>query len=243
MPDGFLNINKPLNLTSAHALNRVKRSLPRGTKLGHAGTLDPLASGVLVAMVGKYTKLCETVMGQPKQYRAVIRLGATSDTDDAEGPITARNDITAQPSAEQIDAVLATFLGTIQQMPPAFSALKIGGKRACDRVRAGETVELKPRAIRIDAIARLDYAWPDLTVLVDCGRGTYVRSLARDIGAALGTGGYLAGLVRTRVGAFRIENAASLEMLAEQGVEPFLVSAQSVDIEPSAGPAGSNTPG
>ncbi len=226
MPDGFLNLDKPLHMSSAYLLNKVKRFLPRGTKLGHAGTLDPLASGVLVAMVGKYTKLCETVMGQPKQYRAIIRLGATSETEDAEGPITLRDDITTQPSGEQIDAVLAIFLGNIQQMPPVFSALKIGGKRACDRVRAGETVELKPRAIRIDAIARLDYAWPDLTVLVDCGRGTYVRSLARDIGASLGTGGYLAGLVRTRVGQFRVEESASLEMLAEKGVESFLITTE-----------------
>lgn len=242
MPDGFLILDKPLQMSSAYLLNKVKRFLPKGTKLGHAGTLDPLASGVLVAMVGKYTKLCETVMGQPKQYRAIIRLGATSETEDAEGPITVRDGLTTQPGVEQIDAVLASFLGTIQQMPPAFSALKIGGKRACDRVRAGETVELKPRSIRIDAIARLDYAWPDLTILVDCGRGTYVRSLARDIGAALGTGGYLAGLVRTRVGAFRIENAASLEMLAEKGVEPFLVSAESAGVAPLPRPANPRTP-
>jgi tRNA pseudouridine55 synthase len=223
MPDGFLNLDKPLHLTSAHLLNKVKRLLPRGTKLGHAGTLDPLASGVLVAMVGKYTKKCEEVMGQPKQYRALIRLGATSITEDAEGPITPLDPAPAPPGVAQVDAVLSHFLGTIEQLPPTFSALKIGGKRACDRVRAGEVVELKPRSIRIDAIARLDYAWPDLTILVDCGRGTYIRSLARDIGAALGTGGYLAGLVRTRVGAFRIEESVSLETLIEKGIEPFLI--------------------
>lgn len=224
MPDGFLNLDKPLNISSAQMLNRVKRLLPRGTKLGHAGTLDPLASGVLVAMVGKCTKRCETVMGQPKQYRAIIRLGATSATDDAEGPITLLDPPPPPPPAEQVDSVLATFLGTIQQLPPAFSAIKLGGKRACDRIRAGETVELKPRPIRIDSIIRLDYAWPDLTVLADCGRGTYIRSLARDIGIALGVGGYLAGLVRTRVGGFRIEEAVSLETLMEQGVDRFLIA-------------------
>lgn len=223
MPDGFLNLHKPLGLSSAHLLNKVKRLLPRGTKLGHAGTLDPLASGVLVAMVGKYTKLCERVMGQPKQYRAVIRLGATSATDDAEGPITPFESHVTPPTPEQVDQVLLRFLGTIEQLPPAFSALKVGGKRACDRVRAGETVELKPRPIRIDAIARIDYVWPDLSILVDCGRGTYIRSLARDIGGALGVGGYLAGLERTRVGAFRIEESVSLETLVEQGVDGFLV--------------------
>ncbi len=229
MPDGFLNLHKPIGITSAQLLNRVKRLLPRGTKLGHAGTLDSLASGVLVAMVGKCTKLCEKVMGQPKQYRAVIRLGATSVTDDAEGPIAVRDDLGSTPTRSAIDDVLKTFVGTIQQLPPAFSALKIDGKRASDRVRAGETIELKPRSIRIDSIACLDYAWPDLTILVDCGRGTYVRSLARDIGQALGTGGYLAGLVRTRVGAFRIEDAVELEALAEKGVDGFLLPRELVD--------------
>lgn len=223
MLDGFLNLNKPLKMTSAHALNRVKRQLPRGTKIGHAGTLDPLAQGVLVAMLGRCTKLCERVMGQPKQYEAIIRLGATSATDDAEGPITPVAHDVVEPTAEQIDLALARFVGTIEQMPPAFSALKIGGKRACDRVRAGEAVELKPRSIRIDSIVRLGYAWPDLTIRVDCGRGTYVRSLARDIGSALGTGGYLAGLVRTGVGRFRIEDAVNLETLAADGVERFLI--------------------
>jgi tRNA pseudouridine55 synthase len=200
----------------------VKRLLPRGTKLGHAGTLDPLASGVLVAMVGKYTKRCEEVMGQPKQYRAVLRLGATSATDDAEGPITVREPTGAIPTISDIDAVLKDFVGTIQQLPPAFSAIKVGGRRACDRIRAGETVALKPRSIRIDAIERLDYAWPDLAILVDCGRGTYIRSLARDIGERLGVGGYLGGLIRTRVGRFGLEDAATLEALAEAGVETFL---------------------
>lgn len=223
MPDGFLNLNKPLGVSSAHLLNKVKRHLPRGTKLGHAGTLDPLASGVLVAMVGKYTKRCEEVMGQPKQYRAVIRLGATSATDDAEGPITPAETPSAPPTSALVAEVLTRFVGVIEQLPPAFSALKVGGKRACDRVRAGETVELKPRSIRIDQLLLETYAWPDLTILVDCGRGTYIRSLARDIGAALDTGGYLAGLVRTRVGGFHIEQAATLEMLAEKGVDPFLL--------------------
>ena len=224
MLSGFLNLNKPLNMTSAQMLNRVKRSLPRGTKIGHAGTLDSFAQGVLVAMLGKCTKLCERVMGQPKQYHAIIRLGATSQTDDAEGPITIRDDFTAKPTRGEIEEVLKTFVGTIQQMPPAFSALKIAGKRSSDRVRAGEVVELKPREIRIDSIILLDYAWPDLTVLVDCGRGTYVRSLARDIGATLSVGGYLAGLVRTRVGEFRIEDAVDLETLNQKSVESFLIS-------------------
>lgn len=223
MPDGFLILDKPTGISSAHALNRVKRSLPRGTKLGHAGTLDPLASGVLVAMVGRCTKLCERVMGQPKQYEAVIRLGETSATDDAEGPISPADQSDAPPTREQVEATLVRFVGTIEQMPPPFSALKVAGKRACDRVRAGEVVELKPRTIRIDAIDLLEFTWPTLAVRIGCGRGTYVRSIARDVGAALGTGGYLASLRRTRVGPFALDRAATLEALAEQGVEPFLL--------------------
>lgn len=222
--NGFLILDKPLGLSSAAMLNRVKRLLPRGTKIGHAGTLDPLASGVLVAMIGRATKQCETVMGQPKQYDATIRLGATSATDDAEGPITQHVLPGPPPPAETIDATLARFVGSIEQLPPAFSAIKVGGRRACDRVRDGQQVELKPRTIRIDAIERLAYAWPDLSIRIDCGRGTYVRSIARDVGVALGVGGgYLAGLRRTRVGDFRIDRAASLEMLERDGVEAHLL--------------------
>lgn len=220
--NGFLILDKPLGLSSAAMLNRVKRLLPRGTKIGHAGTLDPLATGVLVAMVGKATKQCEAVMGQPKQYDATIRLGATSATDDAEGPITVTQD--AQPQDRTaIEAVLAGFVGSIQQLPPAFSAIKIGGRRACDRIRDGQAVELTPRTIRIDAMVVLDYAWPDLTIRIDCGRGTYVRSIARDLGAALGVGGYLSGLRRTLVGDFDHLRAATLETLMRDGVAPYLI--------------------
>lgn len=220
--NGFLILDKPLGLSSAAMLNRVKRMLPRGTKIGHAGTLDPLASGVLVAMIGKATKQCETVMGQPKQYEATITLGATSATDDAEGPLTPV-EVAAPPTQAEIDEVLKRFVGVIEQLPPAFSAIKVGGRRACDRVRDGQAVELKPRPIRIDAIDVLSYAWPDLSIRMDCGRGTYVRSVARDVGGAIGTGGYLSGLRRTRVGDFRAEAAATLEALTEQGVERFLI--------------------
>ena len=223
MPDGFLILNKPLGVSSAGLLNRAKRFLPRGTKIGHAGTLDPLASGVLVAMVGRATKQCERVMGQAKQYDATIRLGASSATDDAEGPITPTDVIGDPPTQAQVETALVAFVGTIQQLPPAFSAIKIGGRRACDRVRDGQTVELKPREIRVDSIVVMDYAFPDLTIRVDCGRGTYVRSLARDVGKALNTAGYLAALCRTRVGAFTIERAVTLETLGERGLDACLL--------------------
>jgi tRNA pseudouridine55 synthase len=194
MPDGFLILDKALGQSSAYALNGVKRLLPRGTKIGHAGTLDPLATGVLVAMIGKCTKLCERVMGQPKR----------------------------------VEATLAGFVGTIQQLPPTFSAMKVGGRRACDRVRDGQTVELKPRAVRIDAIRVTRYEWPTLSFVIDCGRGTYVRSIARDVGAALGVGGYLSQLRRTCVGPFGIERGATIEALREQGIEAYLLPASSV---------------
>ena len=228
MPDGFLILDKPIGLSSARALGRAKWMLPRGTKIGHAGTLDPLASGVLVAMVGRCTKLCERVMGQPKRYEATITLGATSATDDAEGPIVAGEGAIA-PALERIEATLASFVGTIEQLPPTFSAMKIGGRRACDRTRDGEVVVLKPRAVRIDGIALVAYAWPTLSIVVDCGRGTYVRSIARDVGATLGAGGYLSALRRTRVGPFGLDRAATLEALAERGVDAFLLPASTAD--------------
>jgi tRNA pseudouridine55 synthase len=220
--DGFLILDKPVGLTSATLLNRVKRFLPRKHKIGHAGTLDLHASGVVVALLGKATKQCERVMGLPKQYEATIRLGATSQTDDADGPIVVR-DVVTFPTREALDAATRLFIGEILQTPPQFSALKIDGKRASDRVRAGQSIELKPRTIRIDAIDVLDYAWPDVRVRVDCGRGTYIRSLARDVGAALGVGGYLSALCRTRVGDFTIDRAASLEALEAHGVERFVL--------------------
>jgi tRNA pseudouridine55 synthase len=203
--NGILVINKPVGLTSAHVLNRVKRLLPRGTKIGHAGTLDALASGVLVALLGSATKWSDQVMGMPKQYQGVIRLGARSATDDAEGPITPSG--AAPVDRETINAALTRLTGTIEQAAPAYSALKIEGRRSSDRVRAGETVVVKTRTIEISRIELLNYVWPDAEVRIDCGRGTYVRSIARDLGEMLGVGGYLASLVRTKVGPFDVERA------------------------------------
>jgi tRNA pseudouridine55 synthase len=222
--DGILCLNKPVGPSSAAALNRLKRSLPRGTKLGHAGTLDPLASGVLVCLLGRATKLSDRVMGMPKQYQATIMLGATSDTDDAEGPIRPTPNIRAAIDRDAVERVLSTFVGEISQMPPAFSALKIEGKRACDRVREGQKVELKPRMVRVDRIDLADFAWPEVKVLVDCGKGTYIRSLARDIGAALGVGGYMSALVRTRVGPFGLVRSVEPEQVSADTVRGKLVT-------------------
>ncbi len=145
---GFLIIDKPAGITSAGVVNSVKRLLPRGVKVGHAGTLDPFATGLLVLLIGKATKRCEDLMNQPKQYDATIRLGATTETDDPESPAQIVESATPMDESAVRDALLR-FKGAIEQMPPAYSALKIAGKRACDRIRAGETVELKPRTIHI----------------------------------------------------------------------------------------------
>jgi tRNA pseudouridine55 synthase len=218
---GILVLDKPAGITSAAAVNQVKRMLPRGTKIGHAGTLDPFATGVLLLLVGQATKQCERLMGQPKTYEATIKLGATTATDDPESPEQPTRD--ARPVLrDEIDAALQKFHGAIEQVPPAYSALKIAGKRAADRVRAGETVQQQARTVQIYAISVQDSVWPLLRVSVDCGRGTYIRAIARDLGAALGVGGYLTQLRRTRIGDFRIESAATLEALKQDGVASHL---------------------
>ena len=213
--NGVIILDKPAGITSAAAVNRVKRLLPRGTKIGHAGTLDPFATGVLLLLVGRATKRCESLMGQPKRYDATVKFGATTETDDPESPEQPTPAATAIDRAT-IDAVLPRFIGTIQQRPPAYSALKINGRRSCDRVRDGETVVPEARTVKIYGIKVLDYAWPTLRLRIDCGRGTYVRAIARDLGEALGVGGYLTQLRRTRIGEYDIADAVTLEALTAE---------------------------
>jgi tRNA pseudouridine55 synthase len=221
LPDGIINLDKPAGLSSAAAVSRVKRLLPKGTKIGHAGTLDPFATGVLLLLLGKATKASQFVMDQHKSYDATIKLGANTPTDDiesAECPVESA----ICPSFPQIRLAAEQLTGIIDQTPPSFSAKKIRGRRACDRVRSGETVVLKSAPVRIDRIEILDWTWPFLKLKVDCGRGTYIRALARDMGKLLGTGGYLTELRRTRIGAFLAENAVSLEQLQAEGVHKHL---------------------
>jgi tRNA pseudouridine55 synthase len=209
-------------MTSAACVNLVKRLLPRGTKIGHAGTLDPFATGLLVMLIGPSTRRCEEMMSQPKEYDATIRLGATTETDDPEStPHPTPNAVA--PELGTVEQALKRFIGTIEQLPPAYSALKVAGKRACDRIRAGETVVLKPRTVHIYDIAHFAYAWPDLKVRIKCGRGTYIRAIARDLGRALAVGGYLTELRRTASGGFRVEHAATLDALQRNGVESHLL--------------------
>ncbi len=208
-PHGLLVVDKPSGWTSRDAVNHVQRWFPRRTRVGHTGTLDPLATGVLVVCVGRATRLADYIQAQSKTYRATIHLGATSTTDDADGEVTPWPDA-SPPLPEQLAAVLRQFEGTIQQVPPAYSALKVGGRRAHELAREGEAVSLTPRTVHVAAIRLLRYAWPELELEVDCGKGTYIRSLARDIGVALGCGGYVTGLRRLRVGEFRVEEALPL---------------------------------
>ncbi|WP_235905196.1 tRNA pseudouridine(55) synthase TruB [Tautonia marina] len=208
---GFLNVDKPIGLTSRDVVNRVVRAFRKPKpKVGHAGTLDPLASGVLVVAIGSATRLIEQVQRQPKTYLATILLGATSDTLDADGTITPVLDPPI-PSEAQVRDALASQVGTIDQLPPAYSALRVDGKRAYDLAREGKSVELAPRPVRIDQISLLRYEWPHLEISVDCGAGTYIRSIARDVGDALGCGGLIATLRRTRIGPFLEDDAISAD--------------------------------
>ena len=204
---GFLNLDKPIGLTSRDVVNRVVRAFRKPKpKVGHAGTLDPLASGVLVVAIGSATRLIEQVQRQPKTYLATLLLGATSDTLDADGTLTPVLDPPI-PTESQVREALAAQVGTIEQRPPAYSALWIEGKRAYELAREGKTVELAPRTVRIDRIDLIRWEWPYLEISVECGSGTYIRSIARDVGDALGCGGLIASLRRTRIGPFLEEDA------------------------------------
>jgi tRNA pseudouridine55 synthase len=219
--DGVINLDKPAGISSAAAVARVKRLLPRGTKIGHAGTLDPFATGVLVLLVGKGTKLCERYMSEPKRYEATVKLGATTETLDPESPEIVKEGC-EPPAAARVGEALAAFVGEIEQVPPVYSALKLGGKAAYARVRAGEEVKLEPRRVVVYGVEVLGYDWPLVRVRIDCGRGTYIRAIARDLGEALGVSGYLTALRRTRVGDCHVNESATLEILTREGVTPHL---------------------
>lgn len=214
---GILLIDKPLRRTSMDVCAAIRARFRRGgapkrLKVGHAGTLDPLATGLLVVMVGKATSQCERLMADRKEYVTTIDLSCFSATDDAEGERT-RVEVATPPTREAVAAALTSFVGVIQQRPPAFSAIKLDGRRAYDLARKGEQVEIPARPVTIHALEVIDYAWPLLTLRVECGKGTYIRSLARDLGTSLGVGGMLASLRRTASGDFRVERASTLEQL------------------------------
>jgi tRNA pseudouridine55 synthase len=208
---GWVVLDKPVGMTSTHAVSVVKR-LFSAKRAGHAGTLDPLASGCLPIALGEATKTVPFVMDGRKLYRFTVRWGEERDTDDAEGRVTQSAD--ARPSADAIRAALPAFTGTIQQVPPRYSAIKIAGERAYDLARDGEMVELAPRPVEIARLELSATPDPDHTVLeAECGKGTYVRSLARDLGRALGCFGHVSALRRVAVGPFGEETMILLEQL------------------------------
>ncbi|WP_321439073.1 tRNA pseudouridine(55) synthase TruB [uncultured Bacteroides sp.] len=214
-----LYFNKPLTWTSFNLVAKVKYPLLRKLrvkklKVGHAGTLDPLATGVMIICTGKATKRIEEFQFQTKEYIATIRLGATTPSYDLEKEIDATYP-TEHITRELVEETLKKFIGSIEQIPPAFSACKIDGERAYELARAGKEVELKPKTLVIDEIELLECNLPEIKIRVVCSKGTYIRALARDIGEALNSGGHLTGLIRTRVGDVRLEHCMEIENFVE----------------------------
>ncbi|HEX8600804.1 MAG TPA: tRNA pseudouridine(55) synthase TruB [Chloroflexia bacterium] len=208
---GIFNIDKPQGMTSHDVVARVRR-ISGQRKAGHAGTLDPMATGVLPVVLGKATRLVEYLADADKAYRAALMLAATSDTYDREGQITPTPDA-LMPSREQVEAALEQFRGEIDQVPPMHSAIKVGGKKLYELARAGIEVERQTRHVTIKKLELEVFNPPTLQIFVECSKGTYIRSLAYDIGSALGTGAYLHDLTRTQHGPFSIEGAITLEGL------------------------------
>lgn len=209
-----LLINKPLNWTSFDVIRRI-RSIINIRKVGHAGTLDPLATGLLIVCTGKFTKRINEFMAAEKEYTGTITLGATTSTFDKEGEPENFKD-TSHLTLTQIQQVTRQFTGTIMQMPPIHSAIKKDGKRAYDLARRGEEVVLEPRKITIREFEITEVTLPVIAFRVVCSTGTYIRSLANDVGAALGTGAYLSSLCRTRIGDFLLKDAMDMEQLNEK---------------------------
>lgn len=216
-PHGWIILDKPYGLGSTQAVAVVKRCLREAglpkVKIGHGGTLDPLATGVLPIALGEATKLAGRMLDSDKAYDFCVKFGAETDTLDAEGQVIATSD--AQPTAAEIEAILPRFTGPIEQMPPAYSALKVDGRRAYDLARAGEAVELQTRAVTIHALTLLSCDAESATFSATVSKGTYIRSLARDIAHALGTVGHVTMLRRTKAGPFALESAISLDKLNE----------------------------
>jgi tRNA pseudouridine55 synthase len=230
--DGLLVLDKPQGVTSRAALDRALRWLPRGTKAGHTGTLDPLATGVLVLCLGRATRLAEYVQRMTKAYSSTFTLSAVSDTDDAKGRITPTPGA-ADPGVERVRRELARFVGAREQVPPAFSAAHVSGARAHDLARQGRAVHLEPRTVQLYSIDVTRYDYPEVDVVLECGKGFYVRSLARDLGAALGAGGYVSRLRRLRVGPFVPEMAPPQDAQAEEAVARVLPSEMAVQELPA----------
>jgi tRNA pseudouridine55 synthase len=216
MIDGALLVDKPLGVTSNFVLQKVKRLLG-AAKAGHAGTLDPLAAGLLIALFGEATKFAGMLLDSEKEYRATLKLGETTATGDAEGKVLQSRPVNV--TRQDVDTALSRFRGEIEQVPPMHSALKRDGVPLYKLARRGESVERAPRRVRILDLELIDFKNSFVAIRVRCSKGTYVRTLAEDIGAALGTGAHLAGLRRTGSGRFRVEGAVALPDLESMTVE------------------------
>ena len=212
--NGFLNFYKPVNMTSMDAVRRIKRITGQRKKVGHAGTMDPLAHGVLPVCFGQGTRLMDYIVQGTKRYRTEIELGVTTSTYDAEGEVIKRGEV-GDLSLEQVEDTLQSFVGLVEQRPPMYSAVKVQGQRLYKLARAGIEVERAARSVEIHDIRVVDYSPPNLTLDVECGRGVYIRSLAHDLGEVLGCGGYVSGLVRLHCGGFDSTESVTLEQLEE----------------------------
>jgi tRNA pseudouridine55 synthase len=226
---GFILINKPAGITSHDVVDKL-REITKIKRIGHAGTLDPFATGLLILGIGReFTKKLSIFQKKDKEYIATLKLGAESDTFDKEGKIVEKK-VEKIPERKEIEEVLKSFFGEIEQIPPAFSAKKIKGKKLYELARKGIKVEPKPQKVKIYEISILEYNFPYLKIKVKCSSGTYIRSLANDIGKKLGYGAYVEDLMRTKIGEFSIENAVELSKLTPQNWKSFLINLKSEQI-------------
>lgn len=218
---GLLVVDKPLGWSSMDVCRRVRRAAGN-CKVGHAGTLDPLATGVVICCLGNATKQADQLMGLTKVYETEVDLSAFTNTDDREGE-REEVPVDSPPTKELIEAALHKFIGNVEQTPPAYSAIHVNGQRAYKLARKGEEVDIPTRIVRIDSIDLLDYDWPTLRLCITCGKGTYIRTIARDLGEALNTGGHLASLRRTAVGPYTVEQAVGEARLTEPITEQDVI--------------------
>jgi tRNA pseudouridine55 synthase len=226
---GLILINKPAGITSHDVVDKL-REITKIKRIGHAGTLDPFATGLLILGIGReFTKKLSIFQKKDKEYIATLRLGAESDTFDKEGKIVEKK-VEKIPERKKIEEVLKSFLGEIEQIPPAFSAKKIKGKKLYELARKGIKVEPKPQKVKIYEISILEYKFPYLKIKVKCSSGTYIRSLANDIGKKLGCGAYVEELTRTKIGEFSLKSAVELSKLTPQNWKSFLINLKSKQI-------------
>ena len=223
---GFLPINKPKGITSRRAVDAVKK-LVKPAKVGHTGTLDPMAEGVLLICIGPATRLASFVQQSQKSYLGSFRLGVISETDDVEAELTVLDDA-PRIESNQLESVLHEFAGVINQVPPQYSAIKVNGQRAYKLARSGKTVELKPREVNVYDLRLAEFEYPNFKLNIECGAGTYVRSIGRDIGKHFGSGAVMTALTRTTVGMFSLSQCVDVESLTLEVIRRHLVSPASI---------------